>query len=113
MIRQFFIPRANRYLSLIVQEETEDGNSPTDTESQHKGGKHINDDAILIGLAGFAIILRTTVVALDMGKHGWSERTAPPGVFHLGGVGASALGTGGILSWVLHISSNEYFQPIV
>ena len=57
---------------------------------------------MLIRLASFAVIFRSTVLTFDMREHVWTQRAAPPCKTDFLGIALSTVGAGGILSWVLH-----------
>lgn len=73
-----------------------------DTEGDHKNHKIIDDDTLCVGFARLAVVLCIATLAFDMAHHFGSDRAAPPGVLNGLRVGLSAVGAGGILSWILH-----------
>jgi hypothetical protein len=92
---------------LSIHKVTQESKSAADAKGQEKTPQEIDQDIRLVRLAGLAIELGATVVALHMREHGWAESTAPPREPDLFHVRISAVRTGLVLCSRLHISSNE------
>jgi hypothetical protein len=77
------------------------------TKGNDETSRKVDNDVVGIGLTDLAIILRPAVLAFDVGKQPGSECAAPPRKVDFLRVVLSAAGAGGVLSWVLHNSSEE------
>jgi len=93
--------------SSIVEEDAQSGESAAQAEGNHKRRGDINNDALLVGFARFAIVFRSAVLTFDVREQVGTQRAAPPGKVDLLSVVLATVGAGGILSCVLHNSSGE------
>ena len=87
---------------LILEEDVHCCQPAADTEGEYENDKVIDDDALRVGFASLAVVLRVAILAFDVVKHFGSDGAAPPGVVDWFGVGLSALRAGGVLGWGLH-----------
>ena len=92
---------------MIVENGIDKCESAASAKENHEYNKVIDDDALGVGFARLAVILRVATLAFDMAHHFGSDRAAPPGVVDWFSVGLSALRTGGVLGWGLHEISPE------
>ena len=87
---------------LVLQEDVQRCQPAAKAEGNGKTDKGVDDDVLLVGFSGLAVVLCAAALTLNMREHGRSERAAPPGVTDLPGIALSAVGAWGVLSWVLH-----------
>ena len=87
---------------ITIQQRTKYSQSAAYEEGNHKTGRKIKDDVLLVGLACLAIVLIAAILAFDMGKQGRAKRASPPCIADFLRVTLSAIGTGGILNWGFH-----------
>ena len=88
---------------MIVENGIDKCQSAACAEDNYEYDKVIDDDALGVGFARLAVVLRVATLAFDVAHHFRSDRAAPPGVVDGFSVGLSALGAGGVLSWGLHV----------
>ena len=88
--------------SIVIQQHSNYSQPAAHAESNHKTDCKIKDDVLLVGLARLAIVLRTAILAFDMGEHGRAKCTSPPRIADFLCVALSTVGTGGIFNWVFH-----------
>ena len=87
---------------MIAENGIDNCQSAASAKENHEYNKVIDDDALGVGFARLAVVLRVATLAFDMAHHFWTNRAAPPGVVDWFGVGLSALGAGRVLGWGLH-----------
>jgi len=90
---------------LVIQDKSKKCHSKANTKCNGKRHNDINDNVLLIRFSGLAVVLRPAILAFDLRKQPRTKRTAPLGKVNFLSVALSAIGTGCILSWVLHESS--------
>lgn len=90
---------------LIVENDSDRGQSTAHTKGKDKSHNAINDNVLLVRFARLTVVFCSAVLAFDMREHVGSQRATPPGKTDFLRVALPTIGTWSVLSCGLHCSS--------